>query len=401
MRSFLPLIFFICLECLLPAADITATLDSDTGASGFVIRDSGNAEVGRLDSDGNAVFKGGLRLDSAGIKCATTEMMIVDGRIGIGTDNPAYPLTVNGIARASQVLVGATNEALITYYAAGQDLILSPSKADWDDSVRIGPDHQWFFSSGNIVMSVSNGKVGINNSSPSSSLDVIGTAEIVNGLFVDTDLFYANGALGKVGIGTSTPQTLLQVDERITVLEGARYWSLGCGRADGGGNGYPDAAATSNGTFAIRDVWYQKDRIRIESNGNVLTPGQTAFEAKLSSAISPGGYIIWDVVVTNTGGCYNNANGLFTAPVAGMYLFGFNLLVASTATGEFRFALYKNHGHNNCWITYKTVAVWQTSEGTQLIYLDAGDTVGIYYQSGSGATHTDANYDRFWGFLMG
>jgi hypothetical protein len=89
-------------------------------------------------------------------------------------------------------------------------------------------------------------------------------------------------AAGNVGIGTTSPQSKLEIDGRITIAEGNRYWSLGAARADGSSNGYPDAAAVSNdGAFAIRDVWMQRDRLRIDYLGNVGI-GTTKPDAKLA-----------------------------------------------------------------------------------------------------------------------
>ncbi|MDD5090510.1 MAG: hypothetical protein PHQ23_06295 [Candidatus Wallbacteria bacterium] len=95
MRQLLPLVFFFMAALRICAADITATLDSSDGSSGFIFKDSSATEVGYIDSDGNLTIKGGLRLDAGGVKCATAEMLIVDGRVGIGTTNPEVALQVD------------------------------------------------------------------------------------------------------------------------------------------------------------------------------------------------------------------------------------------------------------------------------------------------------------------
>ncbi|MDD5089972.1 MAG: hypothetical protein PHQ23_03560 [Candidatus Wallbacteria bacterium] len=73
MRSFLPLIFFICLNYGLPASDITATLDSADGTSGFSFKDSASVEQARIDSDGN---------------------LTINGKVGIGTPAPNTSLEI-------------------------------------------------------------------------------------------------------------------------------------------------------------------------------------------------------------------------------------------------------------------------------------------------------------------
>ncbi|MDD5090372.1 MAG: hypothetical protein PHQ23_05595 [Candidatus Wallbacteria bacterium] len=114
----------LCLYCFavifLPmcfAADFEAVMDSSNGTSGYCWKDSGAMEVGRIDSDGNLVIRGGMRLDASGVKCTTAEMLIVDGKVGIGTTSPAADLhvigTVLGAAKdsngiAQKIMVGKT-----------------------------------------------------------------------------------------------------------------------------------------------------------------------------------------------------------------------------------------------------------------------------------------------------
>ena len=69
------------------------------GDSVFSVKDSNSVERARLDSNGNMVIKGGLRLNSAGIKNTTPETLIVDGNVGIGTTSPTTKLDVAGSAQ--------------------------------------------------------------------------------------------------------------------------------------------------------------------------------------------------------------------------------------------------------------------------------------------------------------
>ncbi|MDD5089980.1 MAG: hypothetical protein PHQ23_03600 [Candidatus Wallbacteria bacterium] len=90
-RNLVFLCIFLLLMCdFSHAADISATFDSANGTSGFSFRDSAAVEMAKIDSDGNLQIKGGMRLDSAGTECSTAEILIVDGKIGIGTDNPLH-----------------------------------------------------------------------------------------------------------------------------------------------------------------------------------------------------------------------------------------------------------------------------------------------------------------------
>src|SRR3989338_6948533 len=76
------------------AADVAATLDDAAGSSAFSVKDSGSVEGAHIDSDGNIVLKGGLRLDASGVENTTAENLIVDGNVGIGTTAPNNLLQV-------------------------------------------------------------------------------------------------------------------------------------------------------------------------------------------------------------------------------------------------------------------------------------------------------------------
>jgi len=144
------------------------------------------------------------------------------------------------------------------------------------------------------------------------------------------------------------------------------------------------------------------DAIVINPAGQVTKPVQAAFVATYSGAISAPNTIIWSNVLNNVGSNYSAATGRFTAPVAGMYMFGFNILLPYAPSGEWRIAFYRNGANYDQIIGYKTIgSYWQTMQGTIIIYLNASDYVTTYYVSGSGALYNDTNFNRFWGYLLG
>ena len=136
--------------------------------------------------------------------------------------------------------------------------------------------------------------------------------------------------------------------------------------------------------------------------GLLTTTNQPAFEAKLcSSTVNPGDVITWETALTNVGGAYNPATGVFTAPVSGTYAFGFNLLPPFASGGEFRFAFWKNGGLYDCIIQQKAATTWSTAQGSLVTHLNAGETLSIMYSFGTGALYLDCAYNRFWGHLLG
>ena len=64
----------------------------------------------------------------------------------------------------------------------------------------------------------------------------------------------------------------------------------------------------------------------IDSSGRVTTStNRPAFVARRTSGSSTG-IITFDTVLLNQGSHYDNSNGRFTAPIAGLYSFSFNVL---------------------------------------------------------------------------
>jgi len=62
-----------------------------------------------------------------------------------------------------------------------------------------------------LFVDASTDNVGINNASPSSSLDVTGDAKVSGDLTVDTDTLYVDSVNNRVGIGTSSPDEILHI----------------------------------------------------------------------------------------------------------------------------------------------------------------------------------------------
>ncbi len=127
---------------------------------------------------------------------------------------------------------------------------------------------------------------------------------------------------------------------------------------------------------------------------------EVSFEAKdCSGTTNANNPIVWETIVHNEGSAYNNTTGVFTAPVAGVYQFGFNTLINNLGSGEYRYGFYKNGALDNIIIEQKASGVWKTIQGTMTTKLAASDTIRIQYNSGTGASYTDCNYNRFWGRL--
>lgn len=126
--------------------------------------------------------------------------------------------------------------------------------------------------------------------------------------------------------------------------------------------------------------------------GNVMLVG-SSFAAYLSGPTTTitnmtATKIVCDTVDFNIGGGYNATTGLFTAPVAGRYLFTGSLYVYSVQTAEI--LIFKNGSafKRNPNVNVGSNVNPNTAQTSYIMNLAANDTVGIYVYQTSGGTAT-------------
>jgi hypothetical protein len=219
-----------------------------------------------------------------------------------------------------------------------------------------------------------------------------GTRNIHQAMYIDND--------GKVGIGTTSPATKLHVDGSLLLGDRLPYGSAT----------HTDAQLILGGAHNSSTDYNTADKIKLliaGADNDGASPyyimcedenGQDQFWVKGSTsangsrcharinnigfaAFKSGGYdssytgtVVFNGEYYDHGSCYSTSTGKFTAPVAGIYHFGYNAFTNQGATTGSRVYLYKNEGiyiqkgnsidrHGNCIDT--------------LIKLAANDTVSI------------------------
>lgn len=149
--------------------------------------------------------------------------------------------------------------------------------------------------------------------------------------------------------------------------------------------------------------------MQIDAAGRVTKPYQPAFRAYHnntitwnSGALAP---VVYNTTVFNIGNHYNPSTGIFTAPVAGRYVFTVFEMFMDEPTYTFIFAAVHVNGSTSTeFMRQGTKSNYDTFGGTVLLSLSANDQVRIVV----GTAGVDAGYLRsgvemnsFMGYLVG
>ncbi|XP_060701488.1 complement C1q-like protein 4 isoform X2 [Hemiscyllium ocellatum] len=99
------------------------------------------------------------------------------------------------------------------------------------------------------------------------------------------------------------------------------------------------------------------------------------FHAKVSDDLNPSGKrrMVYDAVIVNKGSAYNSKTGVFTAPLAGTYLFTYSLLGGPTS--EVR--LVKNEEDLSYIHTILSLGEAQTGSMPVILSLESGDQIWV------------------------
>ena len=144
------------------------------------------------------------------------------------------------------------------------------------------------------------------------------------------------------------------------------------------------------------------ERMRIDSSGRITNTNQPCFVASKSNSNYTGPITIasWNSVPTNIGSHFNATTGVFTAPVAGKYLFTWQgLLNTGNTAGYYYGGIIVNGSYVSIGYEYSN-SQYVTYKVTEIISLSANDTVAVQVNSGTwygiSSIHT-----RFCGYLLG
>lgn len=159
------------------------------------------------------------------------------------------------------------------------------------------------------------------------------------------------------------------------------------------------------GTMGSRPLKLTTDntaRLTIDTSGRVTMPYQAGFAA-YSPATGTGGQnaIVYGATYHNIGNHYNTSTGIFTAPIAGRYLFTasclFNYSSGAYHRLDFRLngTVYNSYGEtleNQAGPSYSSATI------SNIFTLNANDTMQMW--NGSNTTTYGSSYGHFSGIML-
>lgn len=271
------------------------------------------------------------------------------------------------------------------------------------------------------------------------------SATVTGDLTVDTNTLYVDSTNNRVGIGTSSPQGVLDLGEGTAgtgIVWGGptgtnhygSIWSeygtasivIGAGLK--GSTSSSDFIFPYTGTYMYSAIELdsfssdgiklytggatsrtagasatKNERMRIDSSGRVTMPYQPAFCAypnSVGTSQTATSILAYDTTLTNVGNHYNTSTYQFTAPVAGNYYFAFSVWTGSATTT--RCGFHKNGvrvGNSTYPIgTRNQASANDNDSGFAIISLQANDVVDVRVYAGD--TDIFAT-NSFIGYLIG
>lgn len=145
-------------------------------------------------------------------------------------------------------------------------------------------------------------------------------------------------------------------------------------------------------------------QLAVDASGRVTMASQPAFAVQKGNNNVPatGTPIIFATTVFDTGSNYNTATGVFTAPVAGKYLFNFSGITHSVT--NYLYVWFSKNGVNLEWTDIhlpQTVGEYDFLAMSHVIDLSANDTVSVRQGYNGGSPYFEGSRCGFSGFLIG
>ena len=341
---------------------------------------NGDGTGGRIDAtagDGSMTFSDGngrqtLKIKTMGSGQSAAHVFDANGRLGIGTDTPTYPLQVHDSSAGGLLrllsghegnydlrFVYQNSEANIWSYASS-DMTVGTRYARKLHLVTNGPSKRLTIDDG--------GRVGIGTISPSAKLEVRDPSS--SGIIVRSDNTQTTDSNKALRVRNNSDTNTFSVSHKglLEVNRGelGTYLKVGGDNANNGraltftsantgSNGALHTINATSGNGAIALATSGTERFRVEQNGYITMPFRPAFKCHIDTQASPNSGVVsenngFTLNATsyrdafNTGSHFSEATGRFTAPVTGLYFFHFSLMrFSNNGNGSYDIRIKKNN----------------------------------------------------------
>ena len=249
----------------------------------------------------------------------------------------------------------------------------------------------------------------------------------IDSLTVDTNTLVVDATNNRVGVGTNSPATKLDITDsstnqptiRLSTATATNYLTIGRDSSTGHYNFKSDETGSSIQFYTDPDGTGPTPRLSIDRYGYVTKPNQVSFWTWLNAnqtgydgfTSSNWGteYVKFNYEEYDIGGGYqsNGADiGKFIAPVAGTYWFGTAVYGQNFSSGGWGQAWFNVNGARKA----GTDIVMSNATGgfiyyTNIIKLAVNDAVAVHPYSSAGNTNVtiqaNANHTWFKGYLLG
>ena len=291
-----------------------------SGTGGIYQDSSGNIGIGTstptsvLDIQGGSIKIGNDLLTSSGVSTFTSGLNVTGGSVGIGTDNPGAKTHIDSTTSNTPLVVEASqnNRSRIVF----RNNVETGTECNIE---LIDDDLRFVTNSGERLRIDSNGKIQINNTTPTlefngtqqsntASADLLWNLRDGNGNDYDvvkiTGQNYGNGGYGELTVQTAYNNTL---KDRIVVSTAGISSFIGY-------TANADVLRVHDGTVDISDSLNQNNwQLQITNSNNSFTTGNSLIRAEYTGTNSSSNIKVFSGYVTSESAetCYIAGNGQF------------------------------------------------------------------------------------------